>query len=118
MGKPVNTGKLEKYSRNFEFVGLDEGVYALHEVSAPEGYNKLSADMEVVIKSEYDEENLKATYKINEEDPATIEAENKTGGLFPETGGIGTTIFYSVGALLMLLAVVTLISKKRMATFS
>ena len=102
----------------FEFVGLDEGVYSLHEVSAPEGYNKLSADMEVVIKSEYDEENLKATYKINEEDPATIEVENKTGGLFPETGGIGTTIFYSVGALLMLLAVVTLISKKRMATFS
>lgn len=102
----------------FEFVGLDEGIYKLHEDSAPEGYNKLATDMEVVITSTYNEEALTAEYKINDADPATIEVENKTGGLFPETGGIGTTIFYSVGVLLMLLAVVTLISKKRMATFS
>lgn len=102
----------------FEIVGLDEGSYKLHEVSAPEGYNKLAQDLDVVITSEYDEENLTATYKINEADPATIEVENKTGGLFPETGGIGTTIFYIVGGLLMLAAVVILVSKKRMATFA
>ncbi len=102
----------------FEIIGLDEGAYKLHEVSAPEGYNKLAKDLDVVITSEYNEEDLTATYKINEEDPATIEVENKTGGLFPETGGIGTTIFYVVGALLMLAAVVILVSKKRMATFA
>lgn len=102
----------------FEIVGLDEGAYKLHEVSAPEGYNKLAADLDVVITSEYDEENLTATYKINAADPATIEVENKTGGLFPETGGIGTTIFYIVGGLLMLAAVVILVSKKRMASFA
>ncbi len=102
----------------FEIVGLDEGAYKLHEVSAPEGYNKLAADLDVVITSAYDEENLTATYKINAADPATIEVENKTGGLFPETGGIGTTIFYIVGGLLMLAAVVILVSKKRMASFA
>ncbi len=102
----------------FEIVGLDEGSYKLHEVSAPEGYNKLAADIDVVITSTYDEANLTATYKINDADPATIEVENKTGGLFPETGGIGTTIFYIVGGLLMLAAFVILVSKKRMSSFA
>lgn len=102
----------------FEFVGLDEGVYALHEVEAPEGYNKLATDMEVVVTSDYSDADLTAEYQINDASPATIEVENKTGGIFPETGGIGTTIFYSVGALLMLVAVVIFVSKKRMATFS
>ena len=99
----------------FEFVGLDEGTYQLHETEAPEGYNKLAADIEVVITSTYDEAALTATYKINSADPATIEVENKTGGLLPETGGIGTTIFYVIGGLLMVAAAVLLISKKRMA---
>ena len=99
----------------FEFVGLDEGKYYLHEVNAPEGYNKLAADIAVVITSTYDEKDLTATYEINDAAPATIEVENKTGGLLPETGGIGTTIFYVIGGLLMVAAAVLLISKKRMA---
>lgn len=102
----------------FELVGLDEGSYKLHETEAPAGYNKLAADIDVVITSTYDEANLKATYKINGEDPATIEVENKTGSLLPETGGIGTTIFYIVGITLMLGAAIVLISKKRMASFA
>ncbi|MBR0348531.1 MAG: isopeptide-forming domain-containing fimbrial protein [Clostridia bacterium] len=102
----------------FEIVGLDEGSYKLHETEAPEGYNKLAADLDVIITSTYDEAALTATYKVNSADPATIEVENKTGGLFPETGGIGTTIFYIVGGLLMLAAFVVLVSKKRMATFA
>ena len=102
----------------FEIVGLDEGSYKLHETEAPAGYNKLAADLDVIITSTYDETALTATYKVNNADPATIEVENKTGGLFPETGGIGTTIFYIVGGLLMLAAFVVLVSKKRMATFA
>ncbi len=102
----------------FEFVGLDEGEYKLHETEAPEGYNKLAVDKDVIITSTYDEEALTATYKINNADAATIEVENKTGTLLPETGGIGTTIFYIVGIVMMLGAGIILISKKRMASFA
>ncbi len=98
----------------FELVGLDEGSYKLHETEAPAGYNKLAADIDVIITSEYDEAALTASYKINNNAPATIEVENKTGTLLPETGGIGTTIFYIVGITLMLGAAILLISKKRM----
>ena len=103
----------------FIIVGLDEGKYALHEESAPEGYNKLAEDMEIIITSELNgREDDSVSYKINNSEPVTIEVENKTGGLFPETGGIGTTIFYIVGGLLMLAAFVVLVSKKRMASFA
>ena len=40
---------------------------------------------------------------------------NKAGVVLPETGGIGTTIFYIVGGLLAVAAVVLLVTKKRMA---
>lgn len=102
----------------FEIVGLDEGVYYLHETEAPAGYNKLAADLTVTITSTHTDESLSAAYEINDEDPATIEVENKTGSLLPETGGIGTTIFYVVGGLLMAAAFILLVSKKRMASFA
>ena len=106
----------EETTGKFIIVGLDEGAYKLHETEAPAGYNKLAADLDVIITSVHSDADLTATYKINNADPATIEVENKTGGLFPETGGIGTTIFYLVGGLLMVAAFVFLVSKKRMAT--
>ena len=98
----------------FEIIGLDEGSYKLRETEAPAGYNKLAGDVAVVITSEHKDADLTATYEINDETPATIEVENKTGSLLPETGGIGTTIFYVVGGLLMVAAFVVLVSKKRM----
>ena len=39
---------------------------------------------------------------------------NKSGATLPETGGIGTTIFYVAGGVLVLLAVVLLVTKRRM----
>ena len=99
----------------FFIVGLDEGVYDLTELEAPAGYNKLSAPVKVTISSNYNEKDLSATYLIDNSAPATIGVENNTGGLLPETGGIGTTIFYVIGGLLMVAAAVLLISKKRMA---
>ena len=44
------------------------------------------------------------------------EIENKSGIELPETGGIGTTIFYAIGGLLVVAAVVLLVTKKRMAS--
>ena len=116
--KIIETSTENGANGKFEIIGLDEGTYYLHETEAPAGYNKLAADLDVVITSTYDEAALTATYKINGEDPATIEVENKTGSLLPETGGIGTTIFYVVGGILMLAALVLLVSKKRMANFA
>ena len=102
----------------FAIIGLDEGQYYLHETEAPEGYNKLAKDVSVLIESTHADATLEATYTINKAAPATITVENKTGSLLPETGGIGTTIFYVVGGLMMVAAVVFLVSKKRMAAFA
>ena len=107
----------------FEIVGLDEGVYKLHETEAPKGYNKLANDITVNITSTHYDETLKAEYAFSSGEgeatkTGTIEVENKSGGLFPETGGIGTVIFYVIGGLLMLGAFVFLVSKKRMASFA
>ena len=40
---------------------------------------------------------------------------NNKGPALPGTGGIGTTIFYAVGGILVLAAVVLLVTKKRMS---
>ena len=40
---------------------------------------------------------------------------NKSGSLLPSTGGIGTTIFYVVGGILVIGAGILLVTKKRMS---
>ena len=42
-----------------------------------------------------------------------VNVENKSGSILPSTGGMGTTIFYIAGALLVLISGVVLIAKKR-----
>lgn len=44
------------------------------------------------------------------------EISNKSGMELPSTGGIGTTIFYVIGSLLVVAAVVLLVTKKRMGS--
>ena len=41
--------------------------------------------------------------------------ENNSGSELPSTGGMGTTIFYVVGGLMVVSALVLLITKKRMS---
>ena len=43
------------------------------------------------------------------------EIENNSGTILPTTGGIGTTIFYVVGAILVLGAGIILVTKRRMS---
>ena len=93
----------------FTIQGLDADTYYLTETKQPDGYNKLSKAVKIVI----DEEG-----KITVDDGATstklVEVENKTGSLLPSTGGTGTTLFYIFGAILVIGSGVVLITKKRM----
>ena len=50
---------------------------------------------------------------LNGEEEAMVQVENKSGVNLPSTGGIGTTIFYMVGGVLVVGAAILLIAKKR-----
>lgn len=93
----------------FTIQGLDADIYYLTETKQPDGYNKLSKAVKIVI----DEEG-----EITVDDGATstklVEVENKSGSLLPSTGGMGTTLFYIFGAILVIGSGVVLITKKRM----
>ena len=87
-----------------EFTGLADGTYTLVEKTTPSGYNT-AEDKEITIaKGDYSAGNLKQE--------ATV--INKAGSVLPATGGIGTTLFYVVGSVLVIGAAVVLISKRRM----
>lgn len=112
----------------FVWTGLEAGSYVLEETTVPAGYNK-AADIKFTIGCEVldevtaptDEATWSSTNaKIAVETDGTFKGtvENNSGSLLPETGGIGTTIFYVVGGLLMAAAFILLVSKKRMASFA
>lgn len=95
-----NTGK-------FKIQGLDAGRYYLTETQQPAGYNKLKDPIEIVIDENGD---IKVdTNKVDE-----VKVLNNTGSLLPSTGGMGTTLFYIFGAILVIGSGVVLITKKRM----
>ena len=92
-------------------------LYYLEETKEPDGYNRLAAPIKVVISATYDDAGTgAATVTYNENDVANpdIKVLNQTGTELPSTGGIGTTIFYIVGSLLAVGAVILLVTKKRM----
>lgn len=104
-----------------EIVGLDEGTYYLEETEAPAGYNKLAAPVKVVITKEINNETNEGTatitysYDGGAASTGTVKVLNNKGQELPSTGGIGTTIFYIVGAVLVAAAGILLITKKRMS---
>lgn len=87
------------------FDGLEDGTYELIEIVAPDGYNLLTSPTEVTIAG-------------NSEDAGTLtvssEIGNSSGTVLPSTGGIGTTIFYVVGAILVIGAGVVIVTRRRM----
>lgn len=109
------------------FTGLGEGTYTITEIVAPAGYNLLTAPITVVITSNAADINDPTVATIVtwsatvDETEATINngvveltVENISGSTLPETGGMGTTLFYILGAVMVLAAVVLLVTKKRM----
>ncbi len=92
----------------FTIKGLDSDTYYLTEITQPAGYNKLAAPIKVVIDD-------KGNVTYNGEYTGTVKVENKSGAELPSTGGIGTTVFYVVGGLMVLIAIVLLVTRKKMS---
>lgn len=90
----------------FTIQGLGAGTYYLTETKQPEGYNKLSTPVTVVI-----DENGKV--KVGESEANPVKVENKTGTVLPSTGGAGTTMIYLIGGALVLGSGVVLVTKRR-----
>lgn len=112
----------------FSVEGLDAGTYYLKETKAPSGYNKLTDPVKVVVSATLDgtEDNPALTalaIKVDDGnesagDPAAgkvaMNVRNNSGSTLPETGGMGTAVFYIVGAILVVGAAVLLVVKRRM----
>lgn len=96
-----------------EISGLSNGKYWVEETQAPEGYNKLEGRASIVIKDKNEMATISADGNTYIE--GGLEVINKEGVVLPSTGGIGTTIFYILGALLVIVCGVVLVARRRMA---
>lgn len=113
--------------------GVASGNYEITEFKAPDGYNKLTTPVtvEAVKTGEtsthtivYLDENGKITNETTNVTEVKVDIDaiaakpvvvvNKAGTELPSTGGMGTTVFYVLGGVLVLAAVVLLVTKKRM----
>ncbi len=92
-------------------IGFDNGTYYLEETTTPEGYNQLAARHKFIIS----DDNLDAIVTDGIVSTGSgVHVVNKSGTMLPETGGIGTTLFYVVGGILVAGSLVFLVTKKRM----
>ena len=90
-------------------------TYYLKEIEAPKGYNELENAFAFTIADANVSSNLGTTgNKWVEGNSTGIHIINNAGTTLPSTGGMGTTVFYVVGGGLMAVAVVLLVTKKRM----
>lgn len=112
----------------FTFSGLDDGDYRLTETVTPAGYNTIDP-IEFTITAAHDVLSDNPALTSLNGNAATGEIEftpsvpdgslsadivNQSGATLPETGGMGTTLFYIVGSALVIGAGVLLITKRRM----
>lgn len=121
---------------SFTFNGLDDGIYVLTETQTPNKFNTIQP-ITFTVTAEHkitwdgsDRDNVltklsgnaasgEITFTAkdsNDEYTGDLSTNviNKSGSILPSTGGIGTTIFYIVGVVLVLGAGVLLVTKKRM----
>ena len=93
-----------------EISGLSNGTYWVEEIKAPDGYNKLEGRTSITIT----DANNMATIENGTYQSGGLEVINQEGAVLPSTGGIGTTIFYIIGAILVIGAGVVLVTRRRM----
>lgn len=117
----------------FNISGLDDGTYYLREIKAPAGYNLLEEDVKAVISAEtangqtWNSTAADAftalTISVNDAEAVNgnldtgivnVTVANNQGTTLPETGGIGTTIFFVLGGVLVVGAGVLLVVRFRM----
>ena len=133
---PAGTKLTSDTYGKFVIAGLDAGSYYLRETKAPAGYNLLKNDISVTITAKLDKsENnpalteLKLSVKEDKEGAAAATESNgsvdtgivatnvmnNSGAQLPVTGGMGTTLFYVLGGILVLVAIILLVTRKRMS---
>lgn len=98
---------------NIKAYGLDADTYILTETATLPGYNLLNDTITVVI-DENGNETYKLTNNSTEEAKNQIKIVNEAGSQLPTTGGMGTTVLYIAGAVLVLGAGITLVVRRRM----
>lgn len=94
----------------FTIQGLGAGTYYLTEIKQPDGYNKLAKSVKVEIDVN---SAITVDGKLITGVDKLVKVENKTGTVLPSTGGVGTTMIYLVGAVLVLGSGVVLATKRR-----
>ena len=116
--------------------GLDDDIYYLYEIEAPTGYNRITDPIKLDVESTLNHDTsyistnaiaLLTELKLfvnDSENPETCNfkgtgninftIENNKGATLPETGGMGTTLFYIIGGLLVVGAGVLLVVRIRM----
>jgi fimbrial isopeptide formation D2 family protein/LPXTG-motif cell wall-anchored protein len=108
----------------FSFDGLDDGYYVLCETETPAGYNTIDPQV-FVIAAEHNKDGI-TSLEGTHLDGSTITfvadtgagsltapIKNQSGTVLPSTGGIGTTIFYVLGGLLVVGAAVILVARRK-----
>ena len=89
--------------------GLKQGTYYLKEIEAPKGYNLLKSSIEIVVRED-------GKILVNGEIVEKVKVQNNKGSLLPSTGGMGTTLIYVVGSILVLVSGMVLFSKRKEGT--
>lgn len=106
----------------FSLAGLDDGTYFIEEINPLPGYNSI-APVKIQVNGNTNNgqngngatsELTSVTFTVGGKTENAITIVNNAGTTLPSTGGMGTTVFYVVGGGLMAVAVVLLVTKKRM----
>ena len=126
IGSELKVGADGKLMTTFTWEGLDDGDYKLEETTVPEGYNKM-ADIVFSISATHDETSddpkltsldggLMGTGDVST-GTITKAIVNNTGTVLPETGAEGTFMLISMSAMVVMVAVVFMVTRKKMSIY-